>query len=757
MSAPEVAGSPREKTYWCFISYRHADNHEQDREWASWLHREIERYDIPAELVGEKLKDGTAISARIYPVFRDEDSLAADDDLAVSIAQALDDSRFLVVLCSPRAVESRYVAQEIRTFKANSGNAGRIIPAIIAGEPGDPGRECFPEPLRHAVRADGTLDSSIIADPLAADFRVKDDRFPYEGFTSAEAYRLRLKQEGKLSRREIKRRAEDYEYRLQRAKLKVIAGILDVTLDELLDRDKAHRLRQARKRARNLTIVSTIVVVLALVAVWLGIVADARRREVQVSLARAHRSEAVRLIEDGRSGRALAWLAASLRLNPRDTLTIARAVTLLSERTFAIPLPEGPPYMPKAPAPKVRGRVFDALSRDDSVAAADLPNRGTFGIFRVSGDSPDTTFIPYPFEDLFGSSWHLEFDAMGRWAAIMATSPTGTEAGIWEVAPPGGRSLPVIEPFQAAEPMGGGMKLDAGLQPSGDRTLGKLHLQPVDSGTWLSWDVADGRYHALWSVLPPSGATVLERRDSTWVATVVGRRGWRFQASGESRYVLVNRQGQNFPLEHGGRSTTYALDAVPGGDLVASGGRDKFARTWHLGGSTVRPGATMLHEDYVDVVRLSDDGTLLITATGSPSGTIVSTVRLWDARTGELLGGPWPTPGQSWACGFYRGNAEVRCVVRTEDAARPLQLAAWPIGGSRSPDEALALADLLEAVGGWKLTDERALESVPMAARLATIARVRGLAQAADASPLMTFASWFLADRASRGSPISTP
>ena len=57
--------------YWCFISYRHADNKAQDRDWASWLHREIERYEIPAELAGTQNLRGQEIPERIYPVFRD--------------------------------------------------------------------------------------------------------------------------------------------------------------------------------------------------------------------------------------------------------------------------------------------------------------------------------------------------------------------------------------------------------------------------------------------------------------------------------------------------------------------------------------------------------------------------------------------------------------------------------------------------------------------------------------------------------------
>ena len=138
----QTPGTTSESPYWCFISYRHADDYAQDRDWASWLHREIERYDVPAELVGTRNKRDDVIPERIYPVFRDEVSLPADADLASAIVQALDRSRFLVVLCSPRAVESRYVAEEVLHFK-QAGKEDRIIAAILDGEPGDGSGNAF--------------------------------------------------------------------------------------------------------------------------------------------------------------------------------------------------------------------------------------------------------------------------------------------------------------------------------------------------------------------------------------------------------------------------------------------------------------------------------------------------------------------------------------------------------------------------------------------------------------------------------------
>jgi hypothetical protein len=157
---PAAVGAPRTTAprYWCFISYRHANNQSADRRWATWLHQEIERYEVPAELVGRPSKWGRVVPERIYPVFRDEESAPADPELSVAIERALDDSSVLLVLCSPGAVESGYVGEEIRRF-ATTGRADRIITAVIDGDPKDPNRQCFPQPLRDLWAAQPHSDS----------------------------------------------------------------------------------------------------------------------------------------------------------------------------------------------------------------------------------------------------------------------------------------------------------------------------------------------------------------------------------------------------------------------------------------------------------------------------------------------------------------------------------------------------------------------------------------------------------------------
>lgn len=159
--------------YRAFISYTRTDKTK-----AVWLHKSLERYTIPKNLVEQKKEVG-AVPERLSPIFRDKDELGAGGELNDRIIQALKDSEFLIVVCSPSAANSDWVNKEIKYFK-ELGREKKIIPVIVAGEPSatdkglDPRLECFPEPLKHSIQQKES--PSPKSEPLAADLRPGKDK-----------------------------------------------------------------------------------------------------------------------------------------------------------------------------------------------------------------------------------------------------------------------------------------------------------------------------------------------------------------------------------------------------------------------------------------------------------------------------------------------------------------------------------------------------------------------------------------------------
>jgi hypothetical protein len=262
------------RDYWCFISYRHADNKEPGRQWATWLHQALETYEVPADLVGTTNERGDVIPDRIFPVFRDEEELPADAQLSQPIEAALRKSRFLVVLCSPQAARSRFVADEILTFK-KLGKKDRILAAIIEGEPNasdDPAKggseqECFPQPLRFDLDDSGQLTANR-TEPIAANFRLPDGM---PGWTSPAPYRDALRRAG-LPDKQIAPLISDYSKQQNLMLLKIVAGVLGVPLGVLTKRDKAYQVEQQKRQARVLrrwlAALAVLVVVAVASAVW---------------------------------------------------------------------------------------------------------------------------------------------------------------------------------------------------------------------------------------------------------------------------------------------------------------------------------------------------------------------------------------------------------------------------------------------------------------------------------------------------------
>jgi hypothetical protein len=128
--------------YRAFLSYSH-----RDKAWGKRLHAALEGYRVERDLFGRQTPAGP-VPKTLRPIFRDHEDFSAGHSLTEQTITALEASKFLIVICSPSAAQSKYVNEEVRRFKI-LGRAERVIPVIVDGEPGDPAREC---PARVAVQ-----------------------------------------------------------------------------------------------------------------------------------------------------------------------------------------------------------------------------------------------------------------------------------------------------------------------------------------------------------------------------------------------------------------------------------------------------------------------------------------------------------------------------------------------------------------------------------------------------------------------------
>lgn len=110
-----------------FVSYSHADKAEAAR-----LHRRLEGYRLPKRLRGDAASTGQR--GHLGAIFRDREDLPAAEDLTASVKRALAQSGALVVLCSPAARASPWVAREIELFREFHPDRP-ILAALLRGAP----------------------------------------------------------------------------------------------------------------------------------------------------------------------------------------------------------------------------------------------------------------------------------------------------------------------------------------------------------------------------------------------------------------------------------------------------------------------------------------------------------------------------------------------------------------------------------------------------------------------------------------------
>ena len=186
--------------YNAFISYRHAD---LDSKIAAHVQRSLERFHIP-----DKIKKTTG-KKRIERIFRDKDELPITSDLTETISNALENSDYLIVICSENTKESFWVTREIDYF-LKTHTKDQVLTVLAGGEPQD----VIPKILLTRERKftdENGIEHTVEAplEPLSCD------------------YRLPM---GKADKEELPRLA---------------SAIIGCSYDELMNRRRAYRIRRA--------------------------------------------------------------------------------------------------------------------------------------------------------------------------------------------------------------------------------------------------------------------------------------------------------------------------------------------------------------------------------------------------------------------------------------------------------------------------------------------------------------------------------
>lgn len=204
-----------------FVSYCH-----KDAAFAARLQRKLEAYRLPRRLADKVTPLPGQAPGRIGPVFRDREDLSAATDLSAAVREAIAASSALVVVASPDAARSHWVAREIVLFRELHPEAP-ILVALAGGEPHD----AMPDVLR-----------SDEVEPLCADFRKQGD--------------------GK-----------------RLAFLKIVAGLADLPLDTLVQREAQRQVRRVMAVTAGAAVL--VLIMAALLVVALSARAEAERQRVE--------------------------------------------------------------------------------------------------------------------------------------------------------------------------------------------------------------------------------------------------------------------------------------------------------------------------------------------------------------------------------------------------------------------------------------------------------------------------------------------
>ena len=565
--------------YDAFITYSRKDS-----AFAGWLEKKLERYRAPGDL--------SAGRSRLN-VFRDVQDLVGNE-LTDAIEDAIRQSRKLIVVCSPWARDSKWVAKEINSFATHHGTSG-IIPILVDGRPNN---EVTPDDARQDKAFPDAL-LAYLAEPLAADFR-------------------KHRGEGRMARSE----------RRHEAVFQVLALLFGTDKDALLR-------RHLRRRRRLQIFALTASLALTVIFGWLAYSAYRSDKEAR-EMATVSRS------------RELAAIAREqLSFNPEVSVLIAREAARVRATPQAVDILRrslGQHWLRKVLETGSGEVTSVAFSPNDSLIAV-AKSDGSISLWSLT-ERKQVAEVAGGQERIF----HLEFDSVGR--RLLATS-LGVGC-LWDVAErrlvrefPAGEGYArfldddqsVIAPYDGAriwDVESGRLLLrlpahgEEGTMVAASSRDGKLVATGDSDGVVRVWNAVTRK---LRRSLPAGKA-------SRWFQDA------EFSPDGNRILVLNSKGGAQVWDLRDGSDTTAAYELVHGGEVshatFSPDGRyiatassiqtqhEKTVRVWEsLWGKLVREYRG--HTAWVEDLAFSHDGRYL--ASANTDGTVL----VWETPCGLRL------------------------------------------------------------------------------------------------------------------------
>jgi hypothetical protein len=681
--------------YQAFVSYSRRDARVAKR-----LHQALERYRVPSGI------EWGEANRRLGRFCKDDDEFPVSEHLGAAIEGAIDDSKNLIVIASPDAARSEWVNKEVLRFKRR--HTARILAFIVRGRPasGNAATECFPPALRYRVDSDGRITTDPDDPPLAANLA---------------------------------------EERFSRAFIRLAAGLLHVTFDALWQRERRRLFRRRALLCASVGLVLLVAILVMAKAVTENDISALRDRSLAVSAEKwryrgegsefdsAFRAALGATILD-RPGPGEPWdLNAQSDSTSRALALSGRAVSF--RRIFG-----------EYPDTSTRGNYRDDIPNADPSARVAIHAKCAARNVCFSGDSKrlgvavtDGRVLVYDivsgvnvYSNHFESVDSLSRIAMDEYGttvlvggrkrlylidvnrATVRTCPTpdldhfheiaalanrwvfaaarGREAVVCEFDPPNCRitrsvQIPEFSPynsnaFSAGATMFVGYDSWQGLTPvlADFRTETSLKFEKLGSGV---------------------GQVKVIAVDGTGDLVALGGNG-----SGGGRLTAAQlvslRSGSEASRLAGHTGEIYAVDFMPGANIVVTGGSDFSIRLWdaYKGNELLRLAG---HLGDIYDARFSPDGKML--ATSSSDGMVL----MWDmtALRASGLDSLW-----QYACKGRRSEWQQPSTVITPEERRttaPFQGRPWDVLQWRDPSSPLGAVQSVRALFvrwfGWTLFD----------------------------------------------------